>query len=72
MIVYTGIPRYTALCLALFRYSALASFCPPPPSAHGSTLPFFVYTSLLYVNRWPGGISRCMHSLTAQLVEWGG
>jgi hypothetical protein len=56
----TGIPCYSALHLALLRYSALAFF---PPS--------FVYTPLLCANRWPGGISRCTHSLTGQLVEWG-
>jgi hypothetical protein len=58
---------------AIVRFAiALLPPSPPPPSSHGSTMPFFVYTLLLCINRWPGEISRRTRSLTAQLVELGG
>jgi hypothetical protein len=65
----TGIPRYSALRLALFR-----CFLPPCPSLFPWKYTAFVcvYTPLLCVNRWLGAISRRTRSLTAQLVEWGG
>jgi hypothetical protein len=40
---YTGIPRYSALRLALFRYSALASFPPTFPWKYTAFL--CVYTT---------------------------
>jgi hypothetical protein len=55
---------------AIVRFAI--ALLPPSPPSHGSTMPFFVYTPLLCVNRWPGAISRRTRSLTAQLVELGG